>query len=242
MSVSNELNINLNGSKDECISFILGLFKVGYLTSITVNGKLVMHTNLCRAKVYEVINEHDFSSPVKLFIFGPYGNFELFDGLNNMLSDACKEVPTVVFDGELYSIYEVDGSERFIEFSYKKKTLKYADSQYFQSHNDEMYLEYIQKKLSYKRFTTLFKLDRDEFDETMYEEIVLNDMEEGSFFEMDYDEMMELLPKSKLKEEKFDDVMGKIEELEIFSYDDYTCEVEGYEPKRKDWIKTTIKI
>ena len=36
--------------------------------------------------------------------------------------------------------------------------------------------------------------------------------------------------------------MEKIEELEILPYEDFEFEVDGFEPKRKDWIKHTIKI
>ena len=242
MSVSNELNFNLKANnKDECIHYILKLKKVGNFTSMNINKKHIMMFESINKLEDEFIH-HDFTKPITISTSGPYGHFELFEGLSNILVETCKEIPTVEFDGVLNSTYEVDGSERIIEFSYKKKTLKFADSQYFQSHDEDMYLKYIGKKLSYKRFTSLFKLDRDEFDEGMYEEIVLGDILEGSFFEMDYDEMMEILPDSQLKEEKFDDVMEKIEELEILPYEDFICEVEGFEPKRKDWIKHTIKI
>lgn len=242
MSVSNELYLNLKvNNKNECIQFLLKLIKEGNFTSINLNKKFVMLVGTTN-KLENELNDYDFSNPITISTMGPYGHFELFDGLNNILVETCKEVPTVEFDGVLNSNYEVDGSDRIIEFSYKKRTLKFADSQYFQTHDEDMYLKYIGKKLSYKRFTSLFKLDREEFDEAMYEEIVLGDILEGSFFEMDYDEIMELLPDSQLKEEKFDDVMEKIEELEILPYEDFVFEVDGFEPKRKDWIKYTIKI
>jgi len=243
MSVSNELYLNLKANnKDECAQFILKLNKEGNFSSIHLNKKFIMLVGVSNDKLYDVLDHHDYTKSVSISTTGPYGHFELFDGLYNILVETCKEIPNVEFDGVLNSIYEVDGSERIIEFSYKKKTLKFADSQYFQSHDEDMYLKYVCKKLSYKRFTSLFKLDRDEFDEGMYEEVVLGDILEGSFFEMDYDEIMEILPDSKLKEEKFDDVMEKIEELEILSYEDYVFEVDGFEPKRKDWVKHTIKI
>lgn len=243
MSVSNELHLNLKANnKNEAMQFILKFNKEGSFTSINLNKKFIMLVGASNDKLDEELNSHDYTNPLTISTDGPYGRFELFDGLNNVLVETCKEVPTVEFDGVLNSTYEVDGSERIIEFSYKKKTLKFADSQYFQTHDEDMYLKYVSKKLSYKRFTTLFKLDCDEFDEGMYEEVVLGDILEGSFFEMDYDEMMEILPDSQLKEEKFDDVMEKIEELEILPYDDFIFEVDGFEPKRKDWIKHTIKI
>ena len=242
MSVSNEMNLNLRANKDECIQFILKFTKEGNSTSIDLNEKFMMCSSLSTDKLEQQLKDHDFTNPITISTTGPYGHFELFDGLKSMLVETCKEIPKVEFDGVLNSTYEVDGSERIIEFSYKKKTLKFADSDYFQSHDEDMYLKYIGKKLSYKRFTTLFKLDRDEFDEGMYEEIVLSDILEGTFFEMEYDEMMDLLPDSQLKEERFYDVMEKIEELEILTYDDFIFEVDGFEPKRKDWIKHTIKI
>jgi len=246
MSVSNELFLNLKANKEDCIRFILKLSKEGNFTSIYLNNKFIMCFQASADKLEQELGQelenHDFENPVTISTMGPYGRFELLDGLNQILAETCKEIPTVEFDGVLNSNYEVDGSDRIIEFSYKKKTLKYADSQYFQTHDDDMYLKYIGKKLSYKRFTSLFKLDRDEFDEGMYEEIVLDYILDGSLFEMDYDEMMELLPDSQLKEEKFDDVMEKIEELEILTYEDFIFEVDGFEPKRKDWIKHTVKI
>ena len=242
MSVSNELFLNLKvNNKDECVRFLVKFIKEGNFTSINLNKKFLTLLGTT-SKLEDELNDVDFSNPITISTMGPYGHFELFEGLNQVLVQTCKEVPTVEFDGVLNSIYEVDGSDRIIEFSYKKKTLKFADSQYFQTHDEDMYLKYMSKKLSYKRFTTLFKLDRDEFDEGMYEEIVLGDILEGSFFEMDYDEMMEILPDSQLKEERFDDVMEKIEELEILPYEDFVFEVDGFVPKRKDWIKYTIKI
>lgn len=242
MSVSNELYLNLKANKEECIRFILKFVKEGNFSSINLNKKFIMVFQSSEEQLEQELNNHDFSESVTISAMGPYGHFELFDGLNNILVETCKKVPNVEFDGILNSNYEVDGSDRIIEFAYKKKTLKYADSQYFQTHNEDMYLKYIGKKLSYKRFTSLFKLDRDEFDEAMYEEIVLDFMLDNSFFEMEYDEMMDILPDSQLKEEKFYDVMEKIEELEILPYEDYVFEVDGFEPKRKDWIKHTVKI
>lgn len=242
MSVSNELYLNLKSNKEECIHFILKLAEEGKFTSIYLNRKFITFFQSTKEKLEQEMNMLDFTESIEISTMGPYGRFELFDGLNNILVETCKEVPAVEFDGVLNSTYEVDGSKRIIEFSYKKKILKYADSQYFETYDDDLYLKYVGKKLSYKRFTTLFKLDREEFDEGMYEEIVLDNIYDGSFFEMDYDEMMDLLPDSQLKEEKFDDVMEKIEELEILSYEDFEFEVDGFEPKRKDWIKHTIKI
>jgi hypothetical protein len=61
------------------------------------------------------LNDYDFSNPITISIMGPYGHFELFDGLSNILVETCKEVPTVEFDGVLNSNYEVDGSDRITD-------------------------------------------------------------------------------------------------------------------------------
>lgn len=251
MSVTNDMELRLKGNKDECEHFILKLVEKNYFDAVCVNGCYISHFSV-ESSIDElrkrVLNKRNFKNTVHITAGGPYGRFALLDGLYFIFSEICKEIPTVEFEGTVYSSYDCDGCRNIVDFYYCERKLKFEDSNFFYENQGELYYDYILKNLTYDIFITLFKLDCEKFDEWDYNDIILDYFCcdccfcSGEFFDRNYDNFKKILPQSQLLETEFDDVINKIEEMNVITYAEFCLQIGDPVPDKEKWTKYTYEI
>lgn len=245
MSVTNDMELTLKGNKDECEQFILKLVETGCFDAVNVGGIYIISSYL--ESNMEKIKKQIFNNTVCIRAGGPYGSFGLLDGLYSVFSEICKELPAVEFEGTVDSSYDCDGCRNIVNFYYSDRKLNFEDSEFFYEDQWALYYDYISKNLPYDIFVTLFKLDCEDFDELDYD-VIISDyfccdcFRSGEFFDRDYDELKKILPQSQLEESEFDDVINKLEEMNVVTYTEFLNEIDDLVPDKEKWTKYTRDI
>lgn len=245
MSVTNDMKLTLKGNKDECEYFVLKILEKGYFDAVNVSGVYLTRYSV-ESSMEElkkrVLNKRKFENTVYITAGGPYGRFDLLDGLYSIFSEICKEMPTVEFEGTVDSSYDGDGSRKIVDFNYSDRKFNFEDSGYFDDDKSDMYYNYISENLPYDIFVALFKLDCEEFDSYDYSGFIFDSICYDDFFNSNYNQFKEMLPDSPLQENEYTEAINKIKEMNIITYNEFCDRIDDLVPDKEKWTKYTREI
>lgn len=191
----------------------------------------------------ELINDNE--GELEISAIGPFGHYGVLNDVD-IFRDMAEAAPNAYFEAE------IDGNTTYtmqnLKCELKDKLLRIET--FFENNDEETdaYSNYFQKKLPYRKFLKLFKLDEDDFDELMYDDFIVNnfDGDENVFADMEYDEFVDYIgDECEIDEDEYEEAMEKVRELDIKSYYDFTLDCEDelgseeefvYDPIAKEYV------
>ena len=252
-TASFETTIRIKGTKDDKVKIlnVLKEYEAGNKEVKFSNFKLV--TGAKRAKLGELDEaglygfvDSDDELGVST-VWGPYGHYGELNDVD-IFREMSEVAPEAFFEAEITgeTTYTMQSIKAVLE------NQKLTISSYFEANEekDEAYLEYIIKKLPYKKFLKLFKLSSDDLDEDTYSD-VMNDIAnetwgEESLFDLEYEDFVGTLEafdvEAELDEDDYNAAIEKISKLEIesgglYDYDDGGIETTlVYDPIAKKYV------
>ena len=234
MSADLNTSITMRGSFEELLSMIkvLQLFEseklqqyrttkdCGYIEWVNVQGAsgVIRTSELSEQKLIEFLS--NAGNELIIDAAGPWGAFcepgEV--GLFEALSEAA---PNAFFDGNINGFVtgaDVSHIGKLIDGKLHLTDYYVADETF-----PELYVEEVEKKLSYSKFCKLFNVDKEEFELEYYSDFIMEASEEGFPNEMDYDTFMEFCDCAEIDEEQFENALNQVADLGIVDFETF-CE------------------
>lgn len=238
MSADFNTEITIKATKEDLIKLIKGLYDFKkHSKKVNKNNYAYLEWIVVKCKNLSLYVGKD--STIKKFVTdcgeeinisasGPYGYF--YELSEVKLFEYLAEIaPRAYFKGSINGFSgtadqnlqaELKDSRLYIEKSY----LDQGDIEEDGAH--AQYVRFIKKELPYSKFCKLFKIDKEEFDEDEYNEVIYDMLlAYDSLHELDYETFTEY-DLSDIEEDEFCVAMDKISNLKLLSFDEFMSE--GY--------------
>jgi hypothetical protein len=241
MSAEFNTEIKAKGTKEELFKIITAIFNFNafskkknkksyaYLEDITITI-----TGVKKASLFgDNIKENDIKDfvqlikkEIKITAVGPYGDFSELSEVK-LFEYIAEAAPTAYFKGCISGFSgsadqsiegELTNSRLVIEQRYADSGDSEGDDEYGQ------YVRFIKGELPYSKFCRLFKVNKDEFDEECYNDLI-NDTMDESLREIDYETFNDCCA-SEMEEDEFYEAMEEISDLNLITFEEFMCE--GY--------------
>ena len=214
-----------------------------YMISIRINGENYLD-KLTDEQLKEVVENANGS--VKADAMGPYGVFGLLEEVT-LFEEMAEAAPMAYFDG-LMSGFNVGGDQAKKGVLENKLLYLYIDypdddfddeDDFDDKYGEEAQAEYIKamkKLLPYSKFVKLFKVDKEEFAEEDYDDFIYDQMIDGGFPDIDYDDFMDALENcAKIDEDAFYEITADLSGAGVVSFDDYCGYDEEWDEEDEEW-------
>lgn len=243
-----EFKMTVNGKTEELISIlkVLRRYNEGengvYFSGIDLNGEHLSLIKLKKGKEMDDDEIIDFvlsnDSPLTISALGPYGHYSELNDVD-IFRDMAEAAPEAAFEGHISGFTSY--TEQYLDCKLSDKILHITT--YFEANEEsaDAYIEYVLKLLPYEKFIELFHVDEEQFSEDSYQEFI-NDIcvdQDDCLTDIDYDEFVDNLQMYvedfEIEESEYEEIMEKLQELNIEGYYDFHYDYEAGEKTELDY-------